>query len=130
MFEFLKNLFVGHDFIQAENEALLDLLTLAMYSNGNAADEEIENIKEHCTFMDWRSIVEQSEYIDKSKERAKESLKEDAETIKYLRDIASRLTEPDFRRIAKKAVFDMLHADEILDPKEAKFLGLFKQVFG
>ena len=75
MFEFLKNLFVGHDFIQDENEALIDLLTLAMYSDGHVADEELENIKDHCTFMDWRSVRDQSEYIAKSRVRAEELLK-------------------------------------------------------
>lgn len=130
MFEFLKNLFVGHDFIQEENEALLDLLTLAMYSDGHVAEEELQNIADHCDFMDWRSVKDQTEYISESKERAKKNLETDELTVKYLRDIASRLTEPDFRRLAKKALFEMLHADEILDPKEAKFLGLFKSVFG
>ena len=130
MFEFLKNLFVGHDFIQDENEALIDLLVLAMYADNHLANQETENIEKQTSFMDWRGVQTQHDYIDESIGKARAALDTDELTVAYLKNVASRLTEPDFRKKAKDALYEMLHADEILDPKEAKFLGLFKKVFG
>lgn len=130
MFEFLKNLFEGNNFIQEENEALIDLLLLAMYSDFHLAKEEEETLDEELLFMDWKSVHSQEDYVSASVIRARDAVEDPVLTLAYLRVIAARMTEPDFRKKAKESLYAVLKADHQIDAEEEKFISLFKQVFG
>ncbi|MEM9158682.1 MAG: hypothetical protein AAGB46_06495 [Verrucomicrobiota bacterium] len=111
---------------QPQREALINLLTLAMYADSHLSLSEQQAIDAHIEKLYWNSDASVEAFSNRSITRARDARNNDELKQDYLSDIADQLGDAKGKayEICKSVLASDGHAEE-----EAAFLSSVKTVF-
>lgn len=109
---------------QAEREAIIDLLLLAVYADNHLSLSESGEFDATAESLGWDSITAPSIYINNATNRAREAHSSEAATAELIRFVAKRLTSVG----SKARALDLLNRLLMSDGKTDKEMAFFKQV--
>lgn len=115
---------------QAQNEAVIDALTLVMMADGEVVNEEREQLRRSLVLFSWRSEEPLERFLDGAYYRAV-TLGSDAERLQeYIVSIAARL---DDRAVLEEVYYQCGHiagSDHGVEDPETGVLTQMAQAFG
>ncbi|SRR5581483_2462890 len=118
-----------NEFTKEQRQALLDLLILAMYTDGNLASVEEARVKEVLTSMGWTTDYDRNREFDAAVTR----IRQHAQTAELARACAAKLaqyfTVPEQRNRVYGIVSELTALDGQVSPEEGKFLAVVREVF-
>ncbi|HEU6447835.1 MAG TPA: hypothetical protein VFV23_05310 [Verrucomicrobiae bacterium] len=117
------------DFNDSQKRALLDLLVLGMYADGNLdliEDEKAQRILDSISFA---SDTERQQFLDGSFTRARQYNISPASQRGYVSQIAKQFPTPALRRKVYNALEDSLSSDNKIADKERELLILVTEEF-
>jgi uncharacterized tellurite resistance protein B-like protein len=116
------------DLTSAQKLALLDLLLLAMYSDGHLAAAEDERVQRLLTDMGYDSEHTRHQAYDEAIGR----ITRPAQNVSSARALATQLarafTTPEHRRGVYDLLCDLVTSDQGIAPAEASYLGIVQHV--
>jgi len=117
------------DFTPEQNQALLDLLVLAMYLDGNLAQVEEARLQQLLTAMGFETEYDRNRELDASVTRVRRQ----SQTPAAVKDCAKKLAASFTTREHQQRVFDLLNHLTALDgnvsSEENEFLSTIKATF-
>ena len=117
------------DFTPQQNQALLDLLVLAMYLDGNLAQVEEARLKELLTAMGFETDYDRNRELDTAVTRVRRETQTPAAVKACVAKLAANFTT----RLHQARVFDFLNELTALDgnvsSEESQFLSSIKETF-
>jgi uncharacterized tellurite resistance protein B-like protein len=119
----LERLGVGADDFEppdpAPDQALLDLLQLAMLVDGTSTESERERIREHLEWASWPDGASPFAYAQQSMARVREALADEAALASILESVAERLRTDEDRDFALGLVRELAGVDGTVDDRES-----------
>lgn len=117
------------DFTAGQRQALLDLVVLTMYMDGNLASIEAARIQQILTAMGLDSPYDRDKEFDASVTRVRPH----SENLEAARSCASKLarnfTTPEQQRRVYDLLNEITESDGQISPSESKFLSTIKNGF-
>ncbi len=117
------------DFTEAEREALLDLLVLAMYADGHLASVEDKQVRRLLGALGAESTYERNRQFDGSITRLRTHLQTAAAALEQARLLAQCFDPPEHRREVFTALTELMASDNSVTHAESRFLQAVKEVF-
>jgi hypothetical protein len=117
------------NFNDQQKQALLDLLVMGMYADGNLADVEERKIEGVLATMKFSSESDRRKFIDASVTRARGYLGSPKSTRGRVAEIAKHFPTADLRGKAYSDLKELLASDNKVVDKENQFLGVVKDEF-
>jgi len=117
------------NFNDQQKQALLDLLVMGMYADGNLADVEDRKIEGVLATMKFSSESDRKQFIDASVTRARECLGSAGSTRGRAAEMAKHFPTADLRRKAYNGLEELLASDNKVVDKENQFLGIVRDEF-
>jgi uncharacterized tellurite resistance protein B-like protein len=119
----LERLGVGADDFEppdpAPDQALLDLLQLAMLVDGTSTEAERDRIREHLEWASWPDGASPYAYAQQSMARVRAALADEAALAELLGSVAERLRSEEDREFALGLVRELAGVDGTVDDREA-----------
>jgi uncharacterized tellurite resistance protein B-like protein len=119
----LERLGVGADDFEppdpAPDQALLDLLQLAMLVDGTSTEAERERIREHLEWASWPDGDSPFAYAQQSMPRVREALADETALAALLESVAERLRSDEDRHFALGLVRELAGVDGAVDERES-----------
>jgi uncharacterized tellurite resistance protein B-like protein len=119
----LERLGVGADDFEppdpAPDQALLDLLQLAMLVDGTSTEAERERIREHLEWASWPDGASPFAYAQQSMAQVRAALADEAALAELLASVAERLRSEEDRDFALGLVRELAGVDGTVDDREA-----------
>lgn len=129
--KFLERLFGGEarsasqpELEQAEREAIVDLLLLAMYVDGHVSLSESQEFDAATDAMGWASTTAPSVYFSTATDRARSASSSEDSTAQLIQYVSERLQSVD----ARARAMDLLNRLFLSDGRTEKEKDFFKQV--
>jgi hypothetical protein len=116
-------------FNDQQKQALLDLLVMGMYADGNLADVEDRKIEGLLMTIKFSSDNDRRKFIDASVARVRQRLGKPDAARAFVADLAKQFPTADNRRKAYAGLEEMLASDNKVVDKENQFLGVVKDEF-
>jgi len=116
-------------FTDIQKQALMDLLVLGMYSDGNLASAEDARIQNLLDAIHFPSEYDQQKFTDASITRVRQHDGTPESTRLFVVGIAKSLSTPEIRRQACDALDDLLASDGQVTDQEGQFMAVVREVF-
>lgn len=117
-------------FTASQQEALLDLLVLAMYLDGNLAKVEEARVQQLLTAMGFATEYDRNRQFDASVTRVRRE-SQTAEAVKACSGrLADKFTLPDQQRRIYRMLRELTALDGNISKEESQFLLAIKEKFG
>jgi len=117
------------DFNSQQRQALLDLVVLAMYADGNLALNEDARVNDLLTSMGFGTDHDRQRQFDASVTRVTKH-SQNADTARaHATELARHFTSPEQKRLVYVMLDDMTNSDNQASPVECRLLGAIKEVF-
>jgi len=117
------------DFDKPQQQALLDLVILAMYADGHLALNEDARIDRLLTGMGFDTKHDRQREFDSSVTRVRKH-SQNADTARaHATELARHFTSPEQKRLVYVMLDDMTNSDNQVSPVECRLLGSIKEVF-
>jgi uncharacterized tellurite resistance protein B-like protein len=113
----------------AAEQAVIDLLTLAMLVDRTSSESERERIRDHLARQDWPDGANPFGYADAAMARVRHALGDDTLLDELLVSVADRLRCDDDRRFALSLVRELAGLDGTIDDREADLLARLRARF-
>jgi hypothetical protein len=113
----------------AADQAVVDLLTLAMLVDGTSSDAERERIRDHLTKQDWPDGTNPFNYADAATARVRDALVDPAKLDALLTSIAERLRSDDDRDFALTLTRELAGLDGTVSDQETDLLDGLRRRF-
>lgn len=113
---------------QPQREAILDILVLAMYSDGHLSLLEDDNLKAKIDSLNWDPNMSASIYLGESVAAARDT-EGMTEVLKAVEEKAKILETPEVKNHAYELAVEMLRCDDIAED-EKEFLSALKYSLG
>jgi uncharacterized tellurite resistance protein B-like protein len=113
----------------AADQAVVDLLTLAMLVDGTSSDAERERIRAHLTDQDWPDGTNPFGYADAATARVRDALVDPAQLDALLTSIAERLRSDDDRAFALALTRELAGLDGTVSDRETDLLDGLRRRF-
>ncbi|HEY3760485.1 MAG TPA: hypothetical protein VGN23_01940 [Verrucomicrobiae bacterium] len=117
------------DFTDDQKKALVDLLVLGMYADGNLDLIEDEKARRVLDSINFGSDSSRQYFLDASFARARKNNGSLETTRKYIGDIAKKFETPALRRSAYGTLEDSLSSDRKIADGETKLLVVVSEEF-
>lgn len=117
------------EFTDQQKQALVDLLTLGMYADGNLDLIEDEKAQRILDSIQFPSDGERQRFIDASFTRARKNGPAPEAIRSYVAEIAKSFPTPALRRQAYAALEDSLSSDNQLARQESELLSIVTEEF-
>jgi Tellurite resistance protein TerB len=118
------------DFTAAQNEAMLDLLVLAMYLDGNLAKVEEARVQQLLTAMGYASAYDRGKAFDASVTRIRRQSQTEEAVAAFAARLAGNFTAADKQRRVYEFWKELTALDGSVSSEESKFLTVVRGVFG
>ena len=115
---------------QAQNEALIDCLALAVAIDGRVDPEELREVRDVLKMMDWRGQLGVEDYLRDALERAQSHAIEEAALRVFASDIAQRLDQDWLCDEAYYISARIATADKDIDEQERVMLNALVESLG
>jgi len=116
-------------FTDKQKQALMDLLVLGMYKDGNLASVEDARIQNLLDTIQFSSEYTRQQFTDASFTRVRQHDGTPESTRSFVAGIAQSLSTPDVRRRACDALDDLLASDGQVTDQERQFVTVVREVF-
>jgi len=116
-------------FTDKQKYALMDLLVLGMYRDGNLVSVEEARIQKLLDTFEFPSEYDQQKFTDASFTRVRQHDGTPESTRSFVAEIAKSLSTSDARRRACDALDDLLASDGQVTDKEREFVTVVRDVF-
>jgi hypothetical protein len=116
-------------FTDQQKQALVDLLVLGMYADGNLDLIEEEKARRVLDGIQFTSDSARQYFIDASFARARKHVGSPDSTRNYVAEIAKNFSTPALRRQVYTALEDSLASDRKLADKESELLVIVTEEF-
>jgi len=90
---------------QSQREAIIDLLILAIYSDGHLSVEEDEGLNRLIDSLGWKSMISRDLFVDSAWTRARVAAETPESAAAYVKEHAAHFTTPEDQADA----YDVLH---------------------
>jgi uncharacterized tellurite resistance protein B-like protein len=117
------------DFTGAQRQALLDLLVLAMYTDGHLATVEDARVQQLLTAMGFESEYDHQVQFDASVTRVRKHSETRDSALAHATQLAHAFTAPGQRRRVYDLLDDLVGSDSRVSAEENRFLSVIKGVF-
>jgi uncharacterized tellurite resistance protein B-like protein len=104
------------------DQAVIDLLGLVMLVDGSSSDVERERIRQHLDDQDWPEGASPYRYFERSAQRIRAALEDEAKLEALLRSVTDRLRSDDDRDFALALVRELAGLDGTIDDREEALL--------
>lgn len=111
------------------DEAVVDLLTLAMLVDGTTSDAERERLRAHLATQDWPDGTYPYSYADAAVARVRDALSDPAALERLLASIVERLRSDDDRQFALDLTKELAGLDGTVDASEQHLLDGLRRRF-
>ncbi|MHB1307315.1 MAG: hypothetical protein ACYC23_09570 [Limisphaerales bacterium] len=118
-----------HGFDVSQQEALLDLLVLGMYSDGRLTAIEDDRIQSLLAGMGCESRPEGERLFDASVTRVRQHLEPPDATLDFVMELARRFPGRELQGRVQALLDELLAADSQLTTEERLFEGLVRDAF-
>ena len=116
-------------FTDQQKQALVDLLVLGMYADGNLDLIEDEKVRKMLDTIQFSSDSTRQNFIDASFARARKHGGSPESTRNYVAEIARHFSTPALRRQIYTALEDSLTSDRKMADKECELLLVVSEEF-
>jgi len=116
-------------FTDQQKQALLDLLVMGMYADGELADVEDRKIEGLLMTIKFPSVSDRKKYLDGSVARTRQHLGSPESARAFVADIAKQFPSPEARQRAYAGLEELLASDNKVVDKENQFLAVVKDEF-
>jgi len=110
-------------------QAVVDLLQLAMLVDGTSSDAERERLRAHLEQQDWPDGSSPWSYAESSMSRVRAAMADAAALEALLASITARLTHDDDRAFALDLVRELSGLDGTVDAREAALVDGLRRRF-
>lgn len=117
------------NFSEPECQALLDLLVLAMYLDGNLAKIEETRVQQLLAAMGFKTEYDRNRQFDISVTRVRTQSATQEAARKYAGTLAGNFTNPEHRKRVYDTLNELAALDGGVSPEESRFLALVRDVF-
>lgn len=111
------------------DQALIDLLLLAMLIDGSSSEVERERIREHLGRMDWPDGASPFGYADAATARVRTALGDDHALEALLASVTERLRRDDDREFVLRLVRELAGLDGAIGEQEVDLLLALRRRF-
>jgi hypothetical protein len=125
----VPNLMNLTEFTDQQKQALVDLLVLGMYADGNLDFIEDEKARRVLETIQFPSDGDQQRFLDASFARARKYNVSPEATRQYVTQIAKNFSTPAIRRQVYSALEDSLSSDRRLADQECQLLVIVSEEF-
>ena len=115
-------------FNEAQQQALLDLLILAMYADGHLGSAEDDRVRRLLAAQGQTAEYDQNKHYDAAVTRVSRHSQTQAAARKYASSLAQNFSKPDHKRSALEVIEDLLGSDAGVSAPENKFLSVLRGV--
>ena len=119
-----------NDFTDLQKQALVDLLTLGMYADGNLDLIEDEMAQRVLDAIQFSSDSARKYFIDASFARARKNGASPESTRKYVSHIGKKFSTHALRSQVRAALEESLKSDNQLADRERELLAMVAEEFG
>ncbi len=116
------------DFSEPQRQALLDLVVLAMYMDGNLASSEEVRVEELLAGMGLTDEYERNRVFDASVTRVRQQAGTPEAAQAWAAKLAKNFITPDHRRRVYNALDKVTALDGQVSTEESKFLAVLRGV--
>jgi len=116
-------------FSEQQRKALLDLLVLGMYSDGNLAAIEDTRIGEVLDALSFSSEDERKRFADASFTRVRQRSGSPEAVRSFVTEIAGNFSTPDLRRRTFNMLQSLLTSDNSVVDRERQLLSFVREEF-
>jgi uncharacterized tellurite resistance protein B-like protein len=116
--------------IQAQREAVLDLLVWTMFADRHITRPEQELVRREAEDLAWEGYRPIEQYMDGSIRRVRDVLGSPTAEAAYLEDISERLGDARTRELALRACTRIAEVDGEVAPAERELLERARRSFG
>ncbi len=109
---------------QAEREAIVDLLIMAIYVDNHLSLAESKELEESTDALGWESVTDLETYISTATARARDARSDEGLRAEYINFVAERLTT----YAGKERALELLNKVFLADGKNEVEKAFFKQV--
>jgi uncharacterized tellurite resistance protein B-like protein len=113
----------------AAEQAVIDLLLLAMLVDGTSADAERERIRSHLDRQDWPDGASPYSYFEGAAPRIRRALDDHDALEALLRSITDRLRSTADRQVALDLTTELAELDGTVDDRESALLSGLRRRF-
>lgn len=117
------------NFSEPECQALLDLLVLAMYLDGNLAKVEEARVQQLLAAMGFKTEYDRNRQFDVSVTRVRSHSATPEAARKFAGTLAASFTTAEHRTRVYDALKELTALDGGVSPEESRFLSLVREVF-
>ncbi len=116
-------------FSREQIQALLDLLIVGMYADGNLTSAEDARIEKMLDALQFPSDYDREQFSDAAFTRARGQTGSPARIRAYVQQLASHFTTPGIRRQAFDILEDLITSDGGVTAEENQLLAATRDVF-
>jgi hypothetical protein len=117
------------NFSESECQALLDLLVLAMYLDGNLAKIEEARVQQLLAAMGFKTEYDRNRQFDISVTRVRSHSATQEAARKYAGTLAGNFADPEHKKRVYGALNELAALDGGVSAEESRFLSLVRDVF-
>ena len=116
-------------FTETQRQALLDLLVLAMYMDGNLASSEEKRVEEVLTAMGFGTEYDRDRAFDASVTRVRQQAQTPDNARACAGKLAANFVTPDQRRRVYDLLSQLTSMDGSVSADESKFLSVIRDLY-
>ena len=116
------------DFTEQQKQALLDLVTLAMYADGHLASAEDERVLRLLGAMGYSTDYDRTRHYDAAVSRVSRHSQTASNAQAYAHQQAQAFTTREQRRVVTQALDDVVTSDSHVSHGENTLLALVREV--
>jgi uncharacterized tellurite resistance protein B-like protein len=117
------------DFTQRQRQALLDLLVLAMYADGQLTSAEDARLRQLLSAMGFETNYDRSRQLDAAVTRVRQHAQTAEAARAYTDELSQSFTTREHRQQVCELLDHLLASDNQVAPQEGQFLAVVKEVF-
>jgi uncharacterized tellurite resistance protein B-like protein len=110
------------EFSPSEQQAAVDLLTLAMYADGHLASVEDQRIRRVMEEFGLSTEYDRNQFYDQSVARVREHLQSGEAARAHAGSLAQAFSRPERREAVRKLIADVVSSDGRVEAQESTFL--------
>jgi uncharacterized tellurite resistance protein B-like protein len=116
-------------FSETQRQGLLDLIVLAMYTDGNLALAEASCVERLLAAMGFATAYDRQKQFDASVTRVRQHSSSVAATASYAAELTKHFTTPDQRSQVCAQIGELMSSDNQVSAAETRFLNQVRQGF-
>lgn len=116
-------------FSNPQKEALLDLIVMAMYTDGHLALKESALLSRFCSALGWNDQYDQDKQLDASITRVRPNLGSNDKIAAHTSKLAQQFPNTEDRGRVEEMLTELVTSDDKITSEEQNFLQMMHAIF-